>query len=51
MLNSFLSMLKLLNTRIDLGYNNLETNGMLIRTIPNIILAIIDYKSSINSQK
>lgn len=43
MLNAFLAMLKTIQMRIDLGYNDLITNGMIIRVIPNIILAMVDY--------
>ena len=45
-LEAFFSVLSIIKNRIDLGYNDLDTNKLIFHKMPNIFLAYIDaYKS------
>ncbi|EGR30317.1 hypothetical protein IMG5_135140 [Ichthyophthirius multifiliis] len=50
MMDIFLSMLKIIKFRIDLGYNTQQQNNQILQKIPNLFFAYIDFKSNNNLQ-
>ncbi|KAL4442528.1 hypothetical protein ABPG74_006930 [Tetrahymena malaccensis] len=49
MMETFLQMLKIVKTRINLGYNTPEQNQRIMDIIPNIFIALIDYKEELQN--
>lgn len=45
-LKTLLQMLRIVHSRIDLGYNSLYTNSHVMKHIDNIFLAYIDFKKN-----
>ncbi|EAR93160.2 cation channel family protein (macronuclear) [Tetrahymena thermophila SB210] len=49
MMETFLQMLKIVKTRINLGYNTPEQNQRIMDIIPNIFMALIEYKEEMQN--
>ena len=50
-LEAFLSNLKIIRNKIDLGHNEKSVNIMILNKLPNIFIAYIDQAGSLESEE